>query len=169
MAKKFFLGMLIALIPGLAIADPALNGIWVDEIGAEFKFNNGNWEVWEAWYKPDVTSPLMKGTYTIMGGTINLYTTHVHGYAASEELWFLIGFDLDLEPRFYSRAELKSIMVAVIIAEEGPFSLEELAELDEEIDIYLDDIFSIVEGTYSVSGNTLNLTFYGETSTLTRM
>ena len=223
MAKKFFLGMLIALIPGLAIADPALNGTWVDEIGAEFKFNNGNWEVWEDGYLEE------KGTYTASGGTITMRETSIHGSR------FILGTDTG----WYTRSEVISLAIAefeeVIIAEgflddflallrvyppeelhaylseaaaevdalfaglnesfgaelagvagimmrtmSAELNAPGLAEIIEKIseflakaffiglDEALDEKFWAETGTYSVSGNTLTLTFDHDPITLTR-
>ena len=223
MAKKFFLGMLIALVPGLAIADPALNGTWVDEIGAEFKFNNGNWEVWEDGYLEE------KGTYTASGGTITMRETSIHGsrfilgtdtgwYTRSEvislaisEFEAVIGEDFlndflallrvyppeelhvylseaaeevdemfaDLNEAFDSElAEVAGMITRTMSAEMN--AAPELAEIIEKISEFLakaffigleealDEKFWAETGTYSVSGNTLTITFDHDPITLTR-
>ena len=128
MTKRFFLGMLIVLIPGLAIADPALNGIWVDEIGIEFKFNNGNWEVWEDGYLEE------KGTYTVSGGTITMRETSIHGSR------FIFGSDT----RWYTKSEVISLAIAEFEAVIKEDFLDEFLDLlrvypPEELYAYLSE------------------------------
>jgi len=60
----------------------ALNGTWVDEVGSELKFNNGNLEV------SDRGNPLEKNTYTTSGNSITITLTHVYGGLMQESRWY---------------------------------------------------------------------------------
>ena len=192
MPKRFFLIMLITLTLGAAFAgaNPALNGRWVDDGHegdySEFIFDNGNWEMWLE------DSPFLKGTYTTTGGMITMQPTHLHSNIIV--LLFYDGFEFPivLEPTWYSRNEILPAMVAAFVtafaSEGGPFTPEELAELEAELgvgpgddfaaaleaalgadqDSAFDEFFGLQAGPYSISGNTLTITFFNDTLTLTR-
>jgi hypothetical protein len=140
--KKFFLVMLVmALAFGLTAVgcdnistggnsdvDPALNGTWVTSIEEqifEIKFNNGRFEA----SSEGVT--IGKGTYFTNNGLITTTYTHVYGTI------------FDLDPKLYSRSELK-------------IAFKDEADIDEELDF----VFTPETNSYSVNGNTL--TFISE-------
>ena len=137
--KKFVLGMLVlTLIFGLMVigcpepSDP-LNGTWVNEDGSTIMFNNGNLES----YVGGVL--YSKGTYTTNNGILYMEATHVYGST------------FGLEPRLYTKNELKSALVPSIMTEEY---------FNSSISIQLSSIYN-----YTISGNTLTLviTFPGGT------
>jgi hypothetical protein len=113
-----------------------LNGTWVDEDDGELILNNGSFEVLEQ----------RKGTYTTNGNKITITITHVYNYG------------VDLEPRWYTKAEMKTI-----------YKQNYGGELsDAQIDFYLNQMFASQTGTYSLNGNTFSLTMNGETITFIR-
>jgi len=166
--------MLIALTFGATAAadvsvDSALNGEWFYE-DWEFRFNDGNWEGWSD------DSPMLKGTYTAWDGAITIRVNYVHGNILND---FLLEFPLPIsfDPKWYSQSEVREMII------NGAFELalaedESLAALftmfretimvmfeeqfGHEFDNRLNEIFLLVEGTYSASGNTLTLVFDGD-------
>jgi len=145
MTKKLWLGTLVMALAfgmtliGCANEDRALNGNWFDG-AAEYRFRNGNWEVW---YEGN---PEARGTYIARDGEITMTITHLH----DEGTWL----DRDGLRAFYA-------------AETGMG--EELEGwMAEMIDAMLDGMFEPQTGTYEISGDTLILTLEGEVTTLTR-
>ena len=97
MTKKLFMGLLTALMLTAAVsADPALNGVWLSEEGGEFRFQNGNWEIWGE------SIPMIRGTFSTEGGMLAMKTTHWHGYLLGYE----IEGDIEIEPIWHSRSAL---------------------------------------------------------------
>jgi len=160
----------LALVVGAAAtANPALNGEWVSE-DAELRLKNGNLEVWFE------DTPLMRGTYTVLGDTITMKMTHLNGTILSDfDLSPIVGFD----SKWYSQGEIRKLMVsalAKVLLEESEILLEEgelsstlnetIAELEEEMGMEIGELFDAMflptKATYSLSGNTLTLSVAGE-------
>jgi hypothetical protein len=112
--------------------DSALNGTWVYEDGFEIQFNDGNFII--SPNRPPEISPFakIKGTYTTSGRQITMKITHLY-----------------IDNKFYSKDDLR-----VLIKEENP------ALSNEVIDANLEEWFSTVTHSYSISGN--KLTFDGD-------
>ena len=147
MAKKLFMGLLIALMLTAAVsADPALNGVWLTVEEGEFRFENGNWEIWGGGI------PMLKGTFSTEDGMLAMETTHWHGYVLGDE----IGGDIEIEPIWHSRSELLQIFLYY-----SPYDDDVMTDpmLLEELNYMLDFLFAPHDGTYSVSGDTLTLTW----------
>jgi len=156
MAKRFFTVILAVLVIGTAFAaaNPALDGTWFDDDwGDKYVFNNGVLEI------SDEHGVGLRATYTTSGDNIALKVTHVRGSDFESHLRFWLYYSLSSE--LYSRAELESLVIDVIVDYEGPFSPDELAELRAEFDLELDAIFETIEGTYSVTEDRAILMLYG--------
>jgi hypothetical protein len=82
--------------------------------------------------------PVVKGTYTTTNSTLTLTETHYYGYALGDSF---------VATKWYSRAELMALGVPE--------------------DYYLNTL-PTTPISYSISGNTLYLTYAGDTATLTR-
>jgi len=116
--------------------DSRLNDTWVDGYGNTSFIFNNG--SWELTFKG---VPEYKGTYTTNGNTLTMTTTHISGgwYMASD-IWY----DL-ISGKWYSKAELTAL----------GFPKSEL-----------DSLFFFMTVTYSISGNTLYMTYKGETEVL---
>jgi len=200
MAKILWLGMLaITLAFGMAVTgcgtsgaapqrfeNPNPNGRWLDDEGFEFRFSNGDWEIWYG------IEPLMRGTYTTRDGvTIIMVTTHIHSFFIAEILEGMLFVPVSLDPAWYSRDEIIPTMTSVIInalvaiiEEEGQLSPADMAEFFEIVELfeeeaemlvtnylgeYLYGIFPTFTKTFSVDGDVLTMTLEGEEMTLTRI
>jgi hypothetical protein len=166
MTKKLLPGILMILVLAAAVAgeDRVLNGIWLGEGDGEFRFDNGNWEIWAE------GGPMLSGTYTTEDGAIVMETTHLHGIFLD-----YVFSTMGIEPVWYSRSELLQIFIdgarAAAIAElDQCYSLyKEMIDamidtlIRGEIDPMLDEMFSAHSGTYSVYYNTLTLAWFDET------
>jgi len=162
--KNVWLGMLVFAF-GIAVTgcstdpdpgpltDPALNGRWVDDLGQyhrEYVFNNGNWE-----YR-SLANPgrMTGGVFTTNGDAMTLTRTWFSG--AALVAWTLIitwDFSGYVTPTGrYSRADLRNIMMGA-------------GTPAAEVDAFLADIFRTWEGTFSITGNTLDISFIGGTFT----
>jgi len=130
--------------------DPALNGEWFRissfwwgdaEIvfEEEFVFENGAWEGRTDGY------PEVRGIYTARGGEITLRITHV-----SANMFHEFG----VAPGWHSREDLAAFFAGLGAPEDF---LREISQM-----------FYPFEETYSVTGDTLTLTFHGDTLALTR-
>lgn len=86
-----------------------------------------------------------KGTYTTNGNNITLVPTHFHGDALNDAMGEIL-----FQSKWYSKSDLK--------ASSGYYISD--GEINE--------IFSSYTGTYSISGDKLTLTFYGEKQTFTK-
>ena len=170
MARIFFLTTVLALVVGVAAAaNPDLNGEWVSE-DAELQLKDGVLEV------RFEDTPMMRGTYTVLGDTITMKMTHLNGTILNNfDLSPIVGFD----SKWYSQDELRKLMLsalAVVLLAESESLLEEgelssalnetIAELEEEMDMEIGELFDAMfaptEATYSLSGNTLTLSVAGE-------
>ena len=158
MARRLFWTAVLALVLGTAAAaaDSALSGEWVsDEM--ELRFDDGNVEIWFG------DSPIMRGTYTAMNGTITIKIDYLHGIMLND-----LAFSpfITLDSRWYSQNEFREsvfpALAEVFLSDDLPYTVDDMiAELEETmgmgIDKMLDEAFTVFEMTYSLSGNTLIL------------
>jgi len=137
-----------------------LNGTWVmrfGNAGAEsiYIFNNGNFE--DHLRNPNVqgvlnNGPMMTGTYTASGGKLALTTTHLNGGMWTESY--------GIPSRMYTQDEL---LAALRASEKGKTMSEE--QIRTAASVYA---FGTVTYDYSLSDNTLTLTFDGRSRTFTK-
>jgi len=134
--KRFLMAILaMALVLGMAVVscdngslggtDSALNGTWVGN-GQELILNNNGSFEWSI-----NGTKLIKGTYTGNNNRMTMTTTDIWG---GNPL-----YPWALEPRWYSRNQLKTALGAAITDPE------------------LNERFRSYAGTYTVTGNTLDL------------
>ena len=109
--------------------DPALNGTWMDQDDDKgVTFDNGDF-----FTLLDGINLHTRGSYTTRGNTITTKVTHIHGGLFES---------LDLDSRWYTENEFKSIIVPAIITE-------------EIYNMAYAGLFIQATLPYSVSGNTL--------------
>ena len=130
---------------GITVSGCTLNGKWGNDEGYEYRFYDGKWEY--SWQ--DGTIPVSKGTFDVSGGIITMQRTQIHGTIAGPPLM------IELSSAWHSKDTLESAMLA-----EG-FT----PELANEA---LDRFFAPQSENYSINGNTLVLTLFGEEETWTR-
>jgi len=123
----------------------ALDGKWGNGEGCEYRFDNDTWEY--SWR--DGVLPVARGTFAAAAGAITLERTQIHGTMAGPPLM------IDLGPAWYSRDALESAMLA------AGFDATTAADT-------LDDFFLPQPESYSVNGDTLVLTLFGEAETWVR-
>ena len=144
--KKNWLGILLMVFV-LTVAswgqDKTINGTWVYDF-YEFTFIDGNFELLNDG-KPD-----SRGTYTTNNNIITLTYTYVHGGILNNEY----DFDYDFQLKWYSKNELKPILVP-----------SEISEND-----FNEWYFFTISYNYfvSLSGNILNMTFENNTDIFRR-
>jgi len=152
--------------PQPATADAALNGAWVYErLNDVLVFDNGNWEMRHEGNRD------MAGTYTAAagtanggtasGGTLTIVATAIHGYMHewhASNLSSFFGIELRFSHDWYTKSDIRAIIIAAITAGEGWFSIWHPADLEAEIDAVFDNIFVNFTATYSIDGDTLVMT-----------
>jgi len=186
--KRFWLGMLvITLAFGMTLigcgngttgdkTDPALNGTWqitsiIDGSGdlvdidmssfeyIEYKYNNGNYEVFMN------NTPMSQTSYTTNGDQITLIPTRCHGN-------YFVMMDITLESKWYSKNELKAALLNeekyIEYNENGEYEIEYIEYL-ENMEDTINQMFTPQTVKYTVSGNMLIFTMEidGETITYT--
>jgi len=158
-----------------ATADPALSGAWFSQMWDDvFIFEGGNWETWIE------GNPDMAGTYTADDGTLTLVTTAIHGGTNRWRDWHLndsFGIEMDLSRNWYTKSDIRAIVIAATLAGRGRLARWELDDpegdgrlatwepgvLEAKIDEELYDIFVNFTVAYRIDGNTLvMITIYEE-------
>jgi len=125
--------------------DAALDGRWGNGEGFEYSFHNGSWEY--SWH--DGKLPVARGTFSAAAGAITMTRTHVRHAIAGPPLM------LEPGPEWYSGSGLKSAMLAQGFP---PETADEAAQ----------GFFAPQTELYSVDGDVLVLTLFGEAQTWTR-
>jgi len=76
MARKFLLSLFMAFILIICVfaTNFVLDGIWYDNHGTEYRFENGYWQIWAI----DDNEPMSKGYHSINDSKIIKTTTHVY-------------------------------------------------------------------------------------------
>jgi len=173
--KKYWLGILaVILIFGITVIECSnasnLNGTWiakdVDE-DMEWKFHNGNYEILFS-----DSGSFLKGTYTTDAGKITITMTHLHGncldqlFEYREEVYRsfaeVLGgsfaeFSFNFDSKWYTKEEVEKI-------------LKDMGSLEYESITGMISIFGFIPFTfdYSISGNSLALSFDGDSVILAR-
>ena len=112
------------------VTDLALNGVWRDQSGSQFFFNNGNFDIFVG------GMPNSRGTFTTNNNDLIMRMTHIHGNVFLE-------INLGFGSRWYTVAEIRARAAAA-----GDWEL-----------VYAADRFWIPPQivSYFISGNTLTL------------
>ena len=137
--------------------NPSLDGTWVSSDGSKMVFNNGKFSLF------DGNVEMTRGTYKTSGSSITMNTTDING-ALFEELFE--DFDeMGLSAtQWYTLAQTKTILIQYLVDDLG---MPE-AMVEALLDTMLEGSFGEALGTYSITGNKLTLTMYGETVTFTK-
>ena len=138
-----------------AQVDSSLNGTWVDEIGIETTYNNGDFQV----FIPSINSYGGRGTYRTNNGNITQITTHIHGDGLSYILEEFILAELippstfSFNKKWYSKEEIQTELTR--------------HGYTETLDLFL-MFFSEITVSYNVAGNLLVITLDGVKNTARR-
>jgi len=127
----------------------SLNGTWVNTNGLQWIFTDGNYETKEkAPADPSYICTSSKGTYTTSGTSITLTPTHQYDLVSSKE-----GNNPWVHNVYGGTREEYTAYI------KSPAGIEEYGQLtDAEITAELNQIFSPINFTYSLDGNTLTVT-----------
>jgi len=133
-----------------------LNGTWVNTAeGIKIVLNNG------AITMSNDNVEMMKGTYSTSGSNITVTFTQVKGAMFGED-----ASEMGLSAsQWYTQQQLKAAIIQAMVSEGMSQS-----EAEEEYNDYYADSspFGSQTGTYTLSGNTLTITFDGSPMVFTR-
>jgi len=158
-------GTVINISGGGGSVNSALNGTWVNTAeGIEMVLNNG-----DITYSEDNVEA-MKGTYSTNGSTITITFTQVRGAAFGEDAP-MMGLSTS---EWYTKTQLRTIMIQALVNNgytqsdaENMYNTTIIPELgNTTLAEMVNQLFTPGTGTYT--SDTLTVTLWDETSTLTR-
>lgn len=137
----------------------SLDGTWVyseDGVNGKYVFDNGN-------FTASIDNvEYMKGTYSTSGSNLTMTVTQINGAIYGENAT-MMGLSTS---KWYTEQEFKSTLIQFLVSNGN--GLVTQSQVEAMFDEQFSDIFGSQTCTYSLSGNTLTLTFEGESTVLTR-
>ena len=145
-----FFALVINSFFGCGSKTSAIDGSWSGDSGTYY-FDKGEYTY------SDSNGPVAKGTYTINGSTLSSKVTGLHGW------WLDVMILPFFEEDWYSRKDLVDQISRAL--DEGHID-DDNAEI---ISAFMDQMFEQVKTTFSITGNTLTITYNtGEVFTFTK-
>ena len=143
--------------------DPALNGTWVSTDGLKIVLDNGTCTQLD-----DDNVEVYKGTYSTSGNNITMTTTQVSGALFGDDgiLAGLLGFSAT---QWYTQEQFRTTYIQALVNGVGGQPGISQSEAEEQVNEFVSVIFVPHTATYTLSGNTLTLTYEGSNTVYTKV